>query len=142
MPKLWNSQMIDLSKINPNEILDFSFNFELLKYVITSLIKNQNNMDIQINDLKLSFIKQQKYCSELESAILEFKIEKEENAEILEKLLEKKNELLNIQMKLKNQEDNIIEYAGELITNIETFQKKRSNKEKEKEKEKEIFESK
>ena len=142
MPKLLNNKIIDLSKINTNEILDFSFNFELLKYVITSLINNQNNMDIQINDLKLSLIKQQKYSSELESAILQLKIEKEENAEILEKLMEKKNELLNIQMKLKNQEENIIEYTGELISNIENIQKRRLNTEKEKEKEEEFIENK
>ena len=133
MPKLWNNQIIDLSKINTNEILDFSFNFELLKYVITSLINNQSNMDIQLNDMKLSLIKQQKYSSELESAILDLKIEKEENADILGKLMEKKDELLDIQMKLKNQEENIIEYTGELFNNIETFQRKKINKEKEKE---------
>ena len=33
--------LIDLSNFNPNKVIDFSFNYELLKYVLSALINNQ-----------------------------------------------------------------------------------------------------
>ena len=103
MPKLWAEEehQIDLSNINPNKIFTMSYNFELLKYVITSLIHNQQNMDNHINDLKLSSLKQQKHSYDLELSIIEQKIQREETPEDLEELLKKKKEI-----KEKNEEIN------------------------------------
>ena len=72
MPKLCNEedQIIDLSNINPNKMVALSFNYELLKYVITSLIRNQQNMENQLNDFNLSLLKQKNHSSQLEISIL------------------------------------------------------------------------
>ena len=101
MPKLWSEEdkIIDLSDINPNQMFAMSYNFELLKYVITSLIRNQQNYDNQINDLKYSFLKQQKYSTELELSIIDLKMQREETPEVLDELLKQKKEA-----KLKNEE--------------------------------------
>ena len=95
MPKAMTEeeQIVDLSDIDPNKMLSMSLNFELLKYVITSLIHNQQKMDKQLNDLKISLLDQKKYSSNLEMSLIELKMKREEEAEVLEKLLKKKEEL-------------------------------------------------
>ena len=95
MPKSWEdeNQIIDLSNINPNKMFALSYNFELLKYVITSLIRNQQNFDNKLNDLKLSFLKKQIHSIELEIDIIELKMQREELPEVLEELLKQKKEL-------------------------------------------------
>ena len=95
MPKTMadEEKIVDLSDIDPNKILSMSLNFELLKYVITSLIHNQQKMDKQLNDLKISLLDQKKYSSNLEMSLIELKMKREEEAEVLEKLLKKKEEL-------------------------------------------------
>ena len=92
MPKLWSEEdkIIDLSDINPNQMFAMSYNFELLKYVITSLIRNQQNYDNQLNDLKYSFLKQQKYSTELELSLIDLKMQREETPEVLDELLKQK----------------------------------------------------
>ena len=55
------NELIDLSNLNPNKILEFSFNYELLKYTLTSLISNQQNIIEELSRLKLSLYKQQKH---------------------------------------------------------------------------------
>ena len=86
-------QIIDLSDINPNKMLAMSFNFELLKYVITSLIHNQQNMDKELNELKISLLTQKKYSSNLEISLIDLKMKREEESEELDKLLQKKEEI-------------------------------------------------
>ena len=97
MPKSWEEedQIIDLSNINPNKMFAMSYNFELLKYVITSLIRNQQNFDTQLSDLKYSFLKQKDYSTELELSIMDLKMKREDTPEVLEELLKQKNEIKN-----------------------------------------------
>ena len=114
MPKLYGEgeeQIIDLSNINPNKMFAMSYNFELLKYVITSLIRNQQNFDSQLNNLQYSFLKQRKYSTDLELSIIDLKMQREETPEVLDELLKQKREI-----KLKSQE-----YLNEL----ESFEKEK-----------------
>jgi hypothetical protein len=69
--------LIDLSNLNPDKMLEFSFNFELLKYAITSLISNQQNMNEELLRLKLSQYRQQKQSGDLELKLMELKIKGE-----------------------------------------------------------------
>ena len=85
--------LIDLSNINPNKILEISFNYELLKYVLTALINNQQNMSEEITQLKISLFEQQKHSGELESEIVDLKIKRSDSPEELEKLYAKQKEL-------------------------------------------------
>ena len=50
-----------------------------------------------INDLKYSFLKQQKYSTELELSLIDLKMQREETPEVLDELLKQKKEA-----KLKN----------------------------------------
>ena len=50
--------LIDLSNFNPNKVIDFSFNYELLKYALSALINNQQNFNNELSNLKLDNIKQ------------------------------------------------------------------------------------
>ena len=85
--------LIDLSNINPNKILEISFNYELLKYILTALINNQQNMNEEITKLKTKFLHQQKHSAELESDIIDLKIQRVNSPEELDKLYIQKNEL-------------------------------------------------
>ena len=95
MPKQFNEKdpFIDLSDINPNNMMAMSFNFELLKYVITSLIHNQRNMDKDLTDLNLSLLKQRQYSSNLEISIIDLQMQKELSPQEKEDLLKKKEEI-------------------------------------------------
>lgn len=105
MPKLSNDepQLIDLSNVNPNKMLEMSLNFELLKYVITSLIHNQQNMGKQISNLKLSSLKQTLHSLELELSIKDMNLQKDLSPEEKEELLKQKDELKSKIDKIKKE---------------------------------------
>ena len=84
---------IDLSNLNPDKMLEFSFNFELLKYAITSLISNQQNMNEELLRLKLSQYRQQKQSGDLELKLMELKIKGAKSKEELEELNKEKKEI-------------------------------------------------
>ncbi len=138
MPKLLKNgeELIDLSNINPNKMLSMSFDFEILKYVITSLIHNQQNFDKKLIELNLSLLKQKQYISKLEISIIDQKIENEQSSKEKEKLLREKEELnskkerynKDIELLIKKNEENIkkknipiysISKEGNNINNIE-----------------------
>ena len=98
--------LIDLSNFNPNKVIDFSFNYELLKYVLTALINNQQNLTNEISKLKLDNLKQKKNSVKLASEIIELKLQRASSPEELENLNNKKNEI-NSQ---GEQYDNDLEY--------------------------------
>ena len=85
--------LIDLSNFNPNKVIDFSFNYELLKYVLSALINNQQNFNNELSNLKLDNIKQKKYSIKLASEIIELKLQKALSPEDLDKLNVKKKEI-------------------------------------------------
>ena len=85
--------LIDLSNLNPDKMLEFSFNFELLKYAITSLISNQQNMNEELLRLKLSQYRKQKQSGNLELKLMELKIKGAKSKEELEELNKEKKEI-------------------------------------------------
>ena len=123
-PNVNQNQFIDLSNINPNKVLEFSFNYELLKYVLSALINNQQNMSQELSQLKLSLYEQQKYSGELESQIIDLKIQRANSPEELEEFYSKKKELdsknnkFNIELEslLKQKEENIPQKTMEIYT--------------------------
>ena len=120
MPKLSKdeAQLIDLSNVNPNKMLEMSLNFELLKYVITSLIHNQQNMGKQLSNLKLSSLKQKKHSLELELSITDMSLQKDLSPK-------EKEELLNQKEELKSKIDNIKKEIESLTNENEEEQNKR-----------------
>ena len=85
--------LIDLSNFNPNKVIDFSFNYELLKFVLSALVNNQQNFNNEISNLKLDNIKQKKYSMKLASEIIELKLQKASSPDELDKLNTKKQEI-------------------------------------------------
>ena len=118
------NQFVDLSNINPNKVLEFSFNYELLKYVLSALINNQQNMSQELSQLKLSLYQQQKYSGELESQIIDLKIQRANSPEELDEFYSKKKELdsknnkFNIELEslIKQKEDNLPQKKMEIYT--------------------------
>ena len=43
---------LNLHNIEPNSLISLSFNFDILKYVITELINNQKNLNIELSKIK------------------------------------------------------------------------------------------
>ena len=123
-PNVNQNQFIDLSNINPNKVLEFSFNYELLKYVLSALINNQQNMSQELSQLKLSLYEQQKYSGELESQIIDLKIQRANSPEELEEFYSKKKELdsknnkynIELEFLLKQKEENIPQKTMEIYT--------------------------
>ena len=100
--------MIDLSDINPNKILEISFNYELLKYILTVLISNQHNITEDIIKLKTLLFEQQKNSYEIESELIDLKIERANTSEELDILYKKKKDL-NSSKNANNQQFNIFQ---------------------------------
>ena len=84
---------LNLFNIEPNSLIAMSFNFDILKYVITELINNQKNTKIELSNLNLQI-------KELENKIIS------ENKTILEFqksfIIEKENNNINKQIKETN----------------------------------------
>ena len=85
--------LIDLSNFNPNKVIDFSFNYELLKFVLSALVNNQQNFNNEISNLKIDHIKQKQYSIKLASEIIELKLKKASSPDELDKLNTKKKEI-------------------------------------------------
>ena len=83
----------DLSSLNPDKIIEMSFNFDLLKYALSVLINNQQNMETEISNLKSSLFQQQEKSGNLELEIIELKLKKAKSPEELNELNNKKKNI-------------------------------------------------
>ena len=72
---------LDLYNIETNSLIDLSFNFDFLKYVITELINSQKNINNEISQIKSDLLKCQKNKNDFESYILQLKNSKKYNQE-------------------------------------------------------------
>jgi hypothetical protein len=87
-----------------------SFNFDILKYVITELIKNQKNNNDEISKIKSELQQQKNYTNEIESSLLQLKLSSEKNFGVQQNLEEYKiklgMDLNNVKNEIKNKEKN------------------------------------
>ena len=58
--KIESKIILDLYKIEPDSLLSFTFNFDILKYVITELIKKQKKISDEISTFKSELLQQKK----------------------------------------------------------------------------------
>ena len=96
----------DLSSINPDKIIEMSFNFDLLKYALSVLINNQQNMENEISNLKSSLFQQQEKSGNLELEIIELKLKKAKSPEELTELNNKKKILESKNKEIKTDLEN------------------------------------
>ena len=73
---------LDSENMDLDNLLTLGFNFDMLKQIITNIIKNQHKINFQLADLKLDKINKEKRADELESMILDLKILKEDSNQI------------------------------------------------------------
>ena len=101
---------LNLYNIEADSLLNLSFNFDILKYVITELIKNQKNNNDEISKIKSELQQQKNYTNEIESSLLQFKLSSEKNFGVQQNLEEYKiklgMELNNVKNEIKNKEKN------------------------------------
>ena len=101
---------LNLYNIEADSLLNLSFNFDILKYVITELIKNQKNNNDEISKIKSELQQQKNYTNEIESSLLQLKLSSEKNFGVQQNLEEYKiklgMELNNVKNEIKNKEKN------------------------------------
>jgi hypothetical protein len=101
---------LNLYNIEADSLLNLSFNFDILKYVITELIKNQKNNNDEISKIKSELQQQKNYTNEIESSLLQLKLSPEKNFGVQQNLEEYKiklgMELNNVKNEIKNKEKN------------------------------------
>ena len=86
-------EFTDSGNIDLDNLLTLGLNFNILKNVISNILKNQNKINHQLTELKLDNINKEKREDELECMILDLKILKENSEEIKKDLQEQKNKL-------------------------------------------------
>ena len=95
---------LNLHNIEPNSLISLSFNFDILKYVITELIKNQKNLNNELSKIKSELLQEKKHSNEIEFSLVELKLSSEKNDDEIQKRLENQKIKLNHQLKeLENQ---------------------------------------
>ena len=101
---------LNLYNIEADSLLNLSFNFDILKYVITELIKNQKNNNDEISKIKSELQQQKNYTNEIESSLLQLKLSSQKNFGVQQNLEEYKiklgMELNNVKNEIKNKEKN------------------------------------
>ena len=110
---------LNLYNIEADSLLNLSFNFDILKYVITELIKNQKNNNDEISKIKSELQQQKNYTNEIESSLLQLKLSSEKNFGVQQNLEEYKiklgMELNNVKNEIKNKEKNEAIKVKEII---------------------------
>ena len=125
---------LNLYNIEADSLLNLSFNFDILKYVITELIKSQKNNNDEISKIKSELQQQKNYTNEIESSLLQLKLSSEKNFDIKQNLEEYKiklgMELNNVKSEIKNKEKNEAINVKDIINEQTNNNKIFINKEK------------
>ena len=89
------SNSLDLYSLEPNTLISMSFNFDILKYVITELINSQKNTNDELLQLKSEFLEHKKHSNEIESSIIDIRLLTNIAPEMKQKLEEEKRNISN-----------------------------------------------
>ena len=132
--KIESKIILDLYKIEPDSLLSFTFNFDILKYVITELIKKQKKISDEISTFKSELLQQKKNSNEIASDLLELKLSLENNIDIQQDIEEKRmklnNELNNFETRINDKENKESILENELINEEIKFNNNFVNQEK------------
>ena len=118
-----NKSNNDLENIELNKMFCLSYNIDILKYIITNLIKGQQNSNYKLLELKLEKTYNDKRMDELECNLIDLKLMGEISEKDKNKLIEKRN-----QLKSKDYQNKIDKYTKEKDFCLKLI--KNSNKEK------------
>ena len=84
---------INIYNIEPNSLIDLSFNFDILKYVITEMIKNQKNINNEISNIKSEILQNKKDTNKLQFSLLDLRLATESNLDVKKNLEDEKTKL-------------------------------------------------
>ena len=84
---------INIYNIEPNSLINLSFNFDILKYVITEMIKNQKNINNEISNIKSEILQNKKDTNKLQFSLLELRLATESNLDVKKNLEDEKTKL-------------------------------------------------
>ena len=66
----------DLDNVKLNDMFSLTYNFDILKYIINNLIKNQQKLNYKLIELKIDKVNNEEKIDELESDLMDLKQEK------------------------------------------------------------------
>ena len=84
---------INIYNIEPNSLINLSFNFDILKYVITEMIKNQKNINNEISNIKSEILQNKKDTNKLQFSLLDLRLATESNLDVKKNLEDEKTKL-------------------------------------------------
>ena len=109
---------IEFENIQLNDMFSLSYNFDILKYIINNLIKNQQKLNCRLIELRIDKVYNEMKMEELESNIIDLKLPQNNIKDGKKELTKKKNKTKNykgIIDKLTREKDNCLR----LINNSE-----------------------
>ena len=120
------SQNEESDNIDLDNLLTLGFNFDMLKSIISNLIKNQHKINSQLSDLKIDKINKEKRADELESMIIDLKILKEDSNQIKKDLQEQKKKLSS--KEYQKEIALILKEKGYFLETLDNLNKNEKNK--------------
>ncbi len=116
--KDFNKSNNDLENIELNKMFSLTYNFDILKYIITNLIKGQQNSNYKLIELKLKKVYNDKRMDELECNLIDLKLLGDISEKDKKELIERKNKL-----KSKNYQIKLDKYIKEKDFSLKLIQK-------------------
>ena len=86
-------------EIDMNSLFNFNYNFDILKFVLQSLLKSQKTLEEQINILINDNVDKGKYISSIEKELIETKLFMEKEPTKIKLLLERREKVKNKKFK-------------------------------------------
>ena len=102
---------IEFENIQLNDMFSLSYNFDILKYIINNLIKNQQKLNCRLIELRIDKVYNEMKMEELESNIIDLKLSQNNIKDGKKELTKKKNKTKNykgIIDKLTREKDNCL----------------------------------
>ena len=94
----------DLDNVKLNDMFSLTYNFDILKYIINNLIKNQQKLNYKLIELKIDKVNNEEKIDELESGLMD--LQQEKNGSKNDKKNKNKKNYKDIIKQLTKEKDN------------------------------------
>ena len=94
----------DLDNVKLNDMFSLTYNFDILKYIINNLIKNQQKLNYKLIELKIDKVNNEEKIDELESDLMD--LQQEKNGSKNDKKNKNKKNYKDIIKQLTKEKDN------------------------------------
>ena len=97
----------DLDNVKLNDMFSLTYNFDILKYIINNLIKNQQKLNYKLIELKIDKVNNEEKIDELESDLMD--LQQEKNGSKNDKKNKNKKNYKDIIKQLTKEKDNYLQ---------------------------------